>query len=272
MFILFFFLLLFHSTSPILAFHQSKTRPKSVSISVHLGQSSVTIFGYTSPSSRVELKNSRIFDLTYSNKLGYFEFKNTILPTKPSELCLSTIDQDHRQSPPVCIPPPPALHQHSNIGPIIIAPTLTINSPKLSPHQTVIASGQSIPNTPINIFFFQKDNHAPLFPKSVHAFSLPKLSSATDSTGNFSFNLPTSHSTDYRLYVASSISQLGPSPKSNTLAFSLPSLFFIYWQEYSLLIILLPLFILTLAIFIYLIYQQKQTPQSLIILPNEKPL
>lgn len=258
---------------------QFKSRPKSVSISAHIGQSQVTIYGYTSPNSRVELKSSRIFDLIFSNKLGYFEFNKTLLPINPSELCLSSTDSHNRHTPPVCIPPPPNTNYHTQIGPIIIAPTLTLDSDKISPNSTIPASGQTIPNTPIEIFFFQKSNKAPVFPKEIHAFTLPKLSSFTDPSGNFSFNLPTAHSTSYRLYVSAFITQLGPSPKSNTLAFHLPSLYFLFWQEYSLLIIMLPLFLLTLAIFCYLIYyDKKQTkptkflpalyPKSLMLLPN----
>ena len=275
---IFYFLSKFFLLTPVnsYAFNQFQSKPKSVSISAQIGQSSLTIYGYTSPNSRVELKSSRVFDLTFSNELGYFEFDKTLLPQNPSELCLSSTDNHNRQTPPVCIPPPPNTNYHTQIGPIIIAPTITLDSGKISPNTTIPASGQTIPNTPIEIFFFQKADKAPIFPKEAHALSLPKLSSISNSSGNFSFNLPTTYSTSYRLFVSTLIPQLGPSPKSNTLNFHLPSLFFLFWQEYSLLIIMLPLFLLTLAIFCYLVYQDKKPikrylpafyPKSLMLLP-----
>lgn len=209
---------------------------KSVSISAAIEDTRVTIFGYTSPAVRVELTSPKVFAVAYSDTTGYFIFDKTLLPKNPSELCLSSIDDNGRRSTPVCTPAPPATNYHTDTGPIILPPTFTLDS-----HT---ASGQSVPNSPIDIHLYQISNQAPLLVKPAQAFELPIFSITSDSQGNYSFSLPTAYASNYRLY--STVKYLDqPSPKSNTLIYHLPSPTVSY---------LLLSFYSTLLLFIILLY------------------
>jgi hypothetical protein len=225
----------------------------SVRVTASIGKNRVTITGYSSPHCLIELTSPRVFASVYSNPDGYFIFDRTLLPNDPGELCLSAVDDSHRRSNPVCIPPPPPSNYQTDIGPILLSPTLTLDKDQIKPNSTTIASGQGIPNSPVNIYLYQIDSKALIFPQSVQAFSLPIFTTKSDSSGNYSFNLPTVYSSNYRLY-SSVIYQNDPSAKSNTLTYHLPSLFWLFWQQNSWLVITLAIFIITLTFFFYLIY------------------
>jgi len=244
------FLLLFLLlVSPSFALEQSS----DVKISASIGENEVTIFGHTSPNSKVELTGINIYSLTFSQKNGYFEFNKIILPKNPSELCLQAKDNHDRSSTLVCIPPPPATNYHTDIGPIILPPTISLEQDKINPNSTVITSGQSIPNSPITIFFYKVNDGAKSFPKAALAYSLPPLKAATDDNGDYSLNLPTAYSSNYRLYT--SVEYDGSnSPKSNTLLYFLPSLFWLFLMQHTYLMVLLPIFILTLILFFLFIF------------------
>lgn len=247
---LIFFLLL---ASPSFALEKSG----SVSISASIGENEVTIFGYTSPNSRVELTGVNIYSLTFSQENGFFEFNKIILPKNPSEICLQTKDDHNRNSTLVCIPPPPATNYHTNIGPIILPPTVSLEEDKINPNSTVITSGQSIPNSPVTIYFYKVNDSAKSFPKEALAYSLPPLQTVTDDNGNYNLNLPTAYSSNYRLYT--SVKYDGNnSPKSNSLLYFMPSLFWTFLQEHTYLMVLLPLFIFTLILFfVFLFFNSK---------------
>lgn len=236
-----------------LLFPQPLFATKDVNISAYIGSHQVTIYGYGQPNSTIELTSPRVYASVYSDDSGYFIFDRTILPVDPSELCLSAIDDSNRRSLPVCIPPPPPNNELTDIGPILLSPTLTLDKDRIKPNSTSIASGQSIPNSPVNIYLYQVDSQSFVFPKSVQAFSLPIFSTITDSLGNYSFNLPTAYSSNYRLY-STVIYKNDPSPKSNTLIYHLPSLLWLFWLQNSWLIITFFVFIITLTFFFYLIH------------------
>lgn len=242
--------------SKLLAY--SNTKPVNISASIE--ENRVTIYGYTSPIARVELSSTKVFAVTFSDEFGYFEFDKTILPKNPSDLCLTATDDSSRQSTPVCIPPPPPTNYHTDIGPIILPPTITIENDTIKPNSTTATSGQSIPNSPIDIYLYQIDTNAPIFPKSVQAFGLPIFSTISDALGNYSFNLPTAYATNYRLYSTVKFGE-DFSPKSNTLNYKLPSLWWLFWTQNSWLIVTLGIFVLTLTLFFYLIYVYYLSPK-----------
>lgn len=253
-FLFFFFL------SPCLSTEKIDT--KSVYISASIGENEVTINGYTSPESRVELTSSRVYALTFADSTGYYEFKKTLLPKNPSDLCLIATDDAGRHSSPVCIPPPPATNYHTNIGPIILPPTISVDADNIRPGSTALASGQSLKNSPIEIYFYKVNDKAPAFAKAAHAYSLPVFQSISDNSGNFSFNLPTAYSSNYRLFATVKY-QDDSSPKSNTLTYALPSLWYLFWLQYNRLIVLSILFFFTLIIFFYLLFQSRHRPRYL---------
>jgi hypothetical protein len=237
----------------------------SVAVTASLPESDITLFGFTCPFAKVELTSTNTYAQTTSNFFGFFVFSRLILPRNSSDLCLQTIDDNHRLSHPVCIPPPPATNYHTNIGPVILPPTLTLDSFNAKPLATVVSSGQSIPNSTVKIHFYQA-NPAPSFPKSVAAFSLPSLDITTDDSGNFSFSLPTSYATNYRLFATVNYFDQS-SPGSNTLGYALPSLLYLFWLQNRYLIISLAIFIPTLTYFFYLIYIYYLHPKVIRYLP-----
>lgn len=253
MFLLFFLIFLFSARPSHAAYF-----PRSVTVSALIGpilegQSDVTIFGYTAPFSKVELSSLKVADLTVSESDGYFEFPRTLLPKDPGELCFASTDPDNRRSTLTCIPPPPPSNIHTQIGPVLLSPTLTLDSALAKPGATILASGRTVPLSTVNINFFQKTVNPPLFPKAAMAFILPKLSLKADKNGLFSFNLPTVYSSDYRLYASAALND-DSTPKSNTLSFHLPSLLYLFWLANSFFIIFTPIFVATLSFFFYLLY------------------
>lgn len=257
-YLIFFFINL---TKPVSA--TSLLSSAKIKVSASIPNTTITLFGYTAPKTKVELSNPLISAVTISQENGYFEFSQIDIPKTTQDLCLSSIDDSTRPTPIVCIPPPPTTQFHTSIGPIILAPTLSLSDSSISANQTIIISGQAIPNADVTINFFQQNQNPSLIPlvKSVHAFALPQLSTTSDSEGNFSINLPTVYATNYRIYATALFDQLYPSPKSITLKAILPSI----WSIYRLYIIMIPLFIFTLSIFIYLtiVYYHTNPPRYL---------
>lgn len=250
-----FFLLVFYLTSEICHPRSiyALTDTADVNISASIGENEVTIFGFTSPNSKVELTGINIYSLTYSDNNGSFKFNKLILPKNPSEPCFQSKDNDGRSNTLVCIPPPPATNYHTDIGPIILPPTISLEQDKINPNSTVISSGQSIPNAPLIVFFYKVNDGAKSFPKGVLAYSLPPIKTTTDENGNYSLNLPTAYSSNYRLYT--SVKYDGSnSPKSNTLLYFMPSLFWLFLQQHTYLMVLLPIFIFTLILFSLLLF------------------
>jgi len=232
---------------------QALEQPNSVSVSASIGENEVTIYGYTSPDSKVELTGINIYSIDYSDNTGYFEFNSLVLPRNSSELCLQSKDDSDRSSSLVCNPPPPLTNYHTNIGPIILPPTVSLEQDNIHPNTTVISSGQSIPKSTITVYFYKVNDSAQSFPKSALAYSLPKIETITDEKGNYSINLPTAYSSDYRLYTSVTYND-SYSPKSNTLLYNLPSLFWLFLQQHAYLTVLLPVFIFSLLLFFLLLF------------------
>lgn len=232
--------------------------PKSIIISASVGENEVTIFGQSSPNAKIELTGINIYSLTFSDKDGSFKFDKIILPKNPSELCLQSKDTNNRSTTPICIPPPPSTNYHTDIGPILLPPTVSLEQDKINPNSTVISSGQSIPNSPVTIFFYKVDDKAKSFPKSVFAYSLPPLKTTSDNDGNYSLNLPTAYSSNYRLYTSVQYND-SFSPKSNTLLYLMPSFLNLWLQQHPYLAILLFIFILTLLLLFLLLFLKSKT-------------
>lgn len=248
----------------------------STIITAAVGENRVTIYGYTSPNSKVELSNSEVYSLTYSNDTGYFNFDKILLPKETlSDLCLNSTDNNSRQSTPVCFSPPPETNYHTDIGPILLPPTISLEKSDIDPNSTVVTSGQAIPNSQVNINFYKVNDSAQAFGvKQVYAYSLPSVTATTDEFGNFSLNLPTAYASDYRLYATAKFND-NYSPKSNTLIYILPSLFYLFLQQHHYLIFLIPSVLLTLiAFFVFLNFKKHKTrylPAIRKFLPAIKP-
>lgn len=258
--------LLFSSPSSSYAIEQTS----SVKVSASVGVNEVTITGYTSPNSWVELTSINVYEKTYSQEDGYFEFNHTLLPKNYTELCLISKDHSGRSTTPICIPDPPHSNYYTEIGPVILPPTLTLDNPNIKPGSTVITSGQSIPNTPVNIYFYKVNDSAKPFqslnqallklrPKSAYAYSLPVLTTKADDKGNFNLNLPTVYSSNFRFYASANYND-NPSPKSNTLLYYMPI------QTNIIYIVFLPASIAFLILIFYLLHL-KFSPKPIRFLP-----
>lgn len=227
--------------------------PASTIVTASIDENRVTIFGYTSPNSRIELSSPKVFAVTYSDQTGYFIFDKSILPRNPSDLCLISFDNHSRSTSPVCIPPPPPYNYHTDIGPILLPPTISLENSQIDPNSTVITSGQAIPNSTVSVHFYKVNDSGQSFPKEAQAYSLPAITATSDYLGNFNLNLPTAYSSDYRLYASSKFND-NYSPKSNTLIYFLPSFFSLFLQRYPFLYVLIPLMVIILNILCTYLY------------------
>lgn len=210
---------------------------QSVTINAQVPANVVTIYGYTSPNSRVELNSSKAFAVTYSQSDGYFVFEQLIIPRESQELCLTSQDESNRLNNPTCIPSPPLTNNFTEIGPILLSPTLSLDI------QNQYSSGQSIPNSHVQVYLYQQSSPLNLV-KTVQAFSLPVFETKSDSQGNYSLNLPNTVATNYRIFATTQYFDSN-SPKSNTL---------LYHPNYtlSLLYFIIPLLIIIVSLFFIL--------------------
>jgi len=224
---------------------------RSVSVSAAIGNRYFTLNGFTSPQSQVFLDTDTLHLQTTTKPSGYFAFSRQAISPDTREICLYSINSQNQHSAAVCIPPPPPNRYYTHIGPVLLPPTIILNSALINPNSTTIASGESIPSSTVNIHLYQTTNQAPIFPSQVSAFSLPNFSTLADEFGHFSLTIPTSYSSDYRLF-ATTLFQNNPSPKSNTLFYSLPRLF-------SFLFIFLLLIPLALIFYFLLFLRQRHS-------------
>lgn len=228
--------------------YSQKTPPKnaSLTISATIGEGISKLYGYTSPQASVSLITSpNVVEKTQSDSTGYFEFNNFYISAQALEMCLEAVDRNLRTTNPVCIPSPSQSDSNASIGPVILPPSLSINNGSFMVNQTVAATGESIPNTEVNISFFSEDKPA-LVPKT-YAFALPVYTVETDEKGYYSLNLPSSSSNAFRVF-SQALFNSQPSPKSNTLTFKVFSPF---WQ-------LILLFIILFIIFVSLVYWRRK--------------
>ena len=212
-----------------------------ITVSATIGESRLTLFGWTSPQSLVELQGQRVSESVIANDQGYFFFDRILLPAPRSprsasgvgeveptypELCLTSIDTQSRASFPTCLPPLPRQLAGSfdiSIGPVLLPPTLNLSKGSFLPNEQAIAQGLTIPNSEVNIFL--ANNLTPSlrfsFIPSVYAYFIPRYQIKADANGHFEFNLPAgppAGGASWRVFATAT--HLGlPSPKSNTLTF-----------------------------------------------------
>ena len=229
---LFFVFCFFISLTPI----HAATKPISyeITVSATLGEPKLILFGYSSPHSLVQLRGERVAEEVIADNQGYFLFDRTFLPypnPQYPELCLNAIDTQSRISFPVCLPPLPKGPFNFNIGPVLLAPTFSLEKGSFLPQEQVKAEGLTMPNIEVNIFLAndasQKKSNllSRLFRFEASAYSLPQYKIKSDSQGRFEFSLPTIKPNNWRLFTAAEF-QGSPTPKSNTLNFKILS----WWQ------------------------------------------
>lgn len=203
-------------TRSVYAGTASITRP--VTIEATVGKFRFVLFGYTSPYALVTINGMGIFDQTYSDKTGYFEFTNRFSPLAPREACLTSLDQFGRTTAPTCIPPFP-IQYDIQIGPILIPPTISLDKGGYYQGDEIKLSGQTIPNSELAVSTFVDERRSIFsflsygFAKPVEAFTFPKLTAKSDDKGNFSLAFPSSHPEFFRVFAQTSFDN-GISPES----------------------------------------------------------
>ncbi len=205
--------------------------PRVVTVSAYIGEPLISLYGYTAPLAEVELSaNPNNSAQTKADQNGYFRFNQVYLSASTTEICLVSFDQSKRASAPTCIPAPAWPLNDKIIGPIILSPTLSLSKGTFLKNETIEASGQSMPNTEIEVVFFKAK---PTFWQRIWplalAEALPTYTIKTDQNGNFSFNLPSNAPHTFRLFTQAKFNN-SPSPKSPTLTFRVLGLFG-YWLE-----------------------------------------
>lgn len=204
--------------SPCSAFDVSH----EVSVSVYIGgEHTFSLFGYSSPDSKISISSLGVFDETTSDSSGYFLFKDKPSSLYHQELCLSAQDGFGRVSSPICIPPIPS-ENNLTIGPVILPPTISLNNGAFFIGEEPILSGQTIPNTDVKLSLFTDETKNKGFiafkalVSPVEAYTIPTISIKTDKKGYFSVALSSTQAKYYRLF-AQSFYLKSISPKSNTL-------------------------------------------------------
>ncbi len=179
------------------------TKSGSVNMDISIGEYHFDLFGYSSANALVTIEGMGIFDQTYADKSGYFEFHNRFSPFNPREACLTARDQFGRTTSPTCIPPFPTKYNVS-IGPVLLSPTVSLDAQNYYQGDEVKLSGQTIPNSEVSFSTFVDDKKSFVFPKPVEAFTFPQLTTKADEKGNFSLSLPSSRPEFLRVFAQTS--------------------------------------------------------------------
>ena len=223
-----------------------------LNVSVTVGKYAFVLFGYTSPKAQVIIDGVNLSSKTTANEKGYFQFP-LVQALSSQEICLIAVDQLGRVSSPVCLPPFPTNYT-ANIGPVLISPTLSLNQSNYFIGDQVNLSGQTMPNTSVDISFFTDEkrtleeflSNIDLI-KPAYAFTFPKITTKADEKGNFSISLPSSYAQFFRMFAQSNyLNEL--SPKSNLLQLKILPLWFIIVGIFGLLWSLLKSNIISLLI------------------------
>lgn len=134
-----------------------KTFPYEISQSASIGDHRFLLYGYTSPHALVSIDAVGVSEQTQADSTGYFEFSDRFSPFSPREVCLNARDQLGRISAPVCLPPF-STDYDIVIGPVLMAPTVSLNRPEEGSDylidDEIILSGQTIPDTEVNLSVF----------------------------------------------------------------------------------------------------------------------
>ena len=182
-------------------------------VSATISSGSFSLYGYAPSNSNVSISGIGLSDETKAEKSGYFEFKDLYSPIVPGhETCLSAKDNLGRTTNPVCIPPIPA-NKFTEIGPVLLPPTISLSKADYFKGDDITFSGQSIPNSEVNLSMFVDKKSFGFIPVS-YAYSIPEVKGATDAKGNYFITMPSSRAENFRVFSQFKMNQ-DFSPNSN---------------------------------------------------------
>lgn len=206
--------------------------PSPPSLFKRFRDNALIIYGYGPVNSKVTLKGFGVSEQTTTDANGLFIFNRiySLSLTYP-ELCIQSVDNENRITQPSCIP---ALPNNSliplEVGPILLSPTVSLSNNRVVEGDEVILLGSTTPNTEVYVYF-SKINNTKAFGivKEVNAFNLPTIRIKSDKNGDFEIILPSSKSSDYRVFASSKYGE-DLSAKSNTLQFSVVTSVKSFWE------------------------------------------
>lgn len=239
----------------------------------------IRIYGYTAPASIVQVNSVRVFGQTNSDRLGYFVFEDLPISNEAREICLTTLDTEKRVGFPLCIPLPD-VDKPTEIGPLLLSPTLSISTARLVQNDQAFASGRTIPNQDVIISFFQENQRNPKEIKVVqilnrflditaYANDRPFLITKSNTLGEFSFNLPTTRAVTYRLF-ARSFYNGSPTPKSQTLTFYIAAFIIALLNNLLRLFLFFLIFLILSSPLLYMEYKTKKGRRYLAVFIEKK--
>lgn len=224
----------------------------TVTITATVGESKLTLYGYTSPWAKVLLEGIGVGRETKADETGYFLFDRVFLPDPTSkwisplktdlaypELYLISVDTQAHASSPVQLPQIPLGNYEIVVGPVLMSPTLVLEKGQYLPNEQIVASGQTIPKTQVSIFlannikeekgwfkrveqwFLKALTLNPsiyIIPPQTFAYKIPNYQVLSNEKGEFQFNLPKGTPASWHIFANTSYLE-SPSPKSNTLNF-----------------------------------------------------
>lgn len=265
------------SASAAVIYQEKSIVKPSVIVSATIGIPKMTLWGYTSAGSVVELTGIGVSQTTISDPTGHYSFDLIFLPNSNTfpELCVTSIDTEKHATAPTCIPPIPQGNYFYNVGPVILPPTIGLGSPQTNPGSQVSAQGTTIPDSTIEIKLARPDTKKGILGfrlvKPALAYYIPSYTVKADANGKYSFNMPITEGVTWRVFATTEY-QGGKSPKSNTLKFeTLTPISFVLKSTLGFLssltvwpkiIILELLLILILAAASYIVLHQKKRKEN----------
>lgn len=191
------------------------------------------IFGNTSPNAVVKIQ-SPIYGETKADGNGLFEFKYLFLTLFREDLCIVAHDTEGRTTPPICIPPPTA-EADKRVGSVVLPPSTSISAGNAYIGDTVILTGQTIPNAEVKLSLFTDDNKKnkklSLIPEA-YAYTIPQLSLTSNAKGEYSIILPTASSQFLRMF-SRALFDGNSTPKGLTLVLDIFPLWMIIFKFFS---------------------------------------
>lgn len=174
--------------------------------------------------------------------------------SQSQEICLTTLDSDRRVGFPLCIPIRPQ-DLNSEIGPLLLSPTVSLTRGDLIQSQDGEFMGKTIPDSKVNISFFDSDNSLVGFIPEALASDMPVISTYSDLSGIFRVKLSTQRIARFHVFAKGYYEEM-PTLKSQTLVYSVSGALE-NWIRYALPWILLIL--LLVIVIYYMIKKERKT-------------
>jgi len=256
----------------------------NVIVSATIGTPKMTLWGHGPTGSIIELSGVGVEQKIISREDGYYSFDLVYIPDTQyfPELCVTAIDKEGRATPPTCIPEISAGNYFYNVGPVVLPPTISLDASQANPGSQASAQGQTIPLSNVQVVLsrpeFAKNTLGFSIVKTALAYYLPSYSVTSDSDGEFSFNMPANDGTTWRVFTIVEYTDLGRSPKSNTLKFeNLTSAAYFWktlWQFLATFltwprIIFLEILIIIILTMIFLMIVHRKNKSTKTSLPEE---